>query len=268
MRAHLHTHFKRAHTHKPHVNASQHSDGNKHFLISSSLHYSQLAACTVSIILLHSHTLTHTHTQTYITQPTRTHTQVHGTVNQGMLNQCQNSINSPAPCDGGGSLYPTPPPPHPPPVRPLFLLFSPFPVISFSSALPHHFLSSSSSSFHLADALKSQKALAIYYTTTTLPSPPHKPGTKMLLVELKTTNLLISQKNMTWKRLQSTCCIFLCLLPLSCFYVLLLFNIWFDVFFLMFLAERIFFMPHYAFEMFFILVQTCKWLKVYIQNIV
>lgn len=159
MRAHLHTHFKRAHTHKPHVNASQHSDRNKHFLISSSLH--QLVACTVSIIPLHSHTVTHTHTQTYITQPTRTHAQVLGTVNQGMLNQCQNSINSPAPCDGGGSLYPTPPPPHPPSVRPLFLLFSPFPVISFSSALPHHFLSSSSSSFHLADALKSQKALAI-----------------------------------------------------------------------------------------------------------
>lgn len=129
MRAHLHTHFKRAHTHKPHVNASQHSDGNKHFLISSSLHYSQLAACTVSIIPLHSHTVTHTHTQTYITQPTRTHAQVHGTVNQGMLNQCQNSINSPAPCDGGGSLYPTPPLPHP-------LLFV------HSSYFSLHFLSS------------------------------------------------------------------------------------------------------------------------------
>lgn len=211
---------------------------------------------------------THTHTQTYITQPTRTHAQVHGTVNQGMLNQCQNSINSPAPCDGGGSLYPTPPPPHPPPVRPLFLLFSPFPVISFSSALPHHFLSSSSSSFHLADALKSQKALAIYYTTSMVPSPPHKPGTKMLLVELKTTNLLISQKNMTWKRLQSTCCIFCVCCRyrafMSCYCSI------FDLMFLFFnvFSGEDFFMPHYAFEMFFILVQTCKWLKVYIQNIV
>lgn len=241
MRAHLHTHFKRAHTHKPHVNASQHSDGNKHFLISSSLHYSQLAACTVSIIPLHSHTVTHTHTQTYITQPTRTHAQVHGTVNQGMLNQCQNSINSPAPCDGGGSLYPTPPLPHPPPVRPLFLLFSPFPVISFSSALPHHFLSSSSSSFHLADALKSQKALAIYYTTTMVPSPPHKPGTKMLLVELKTTNLLISQKIWHEKDFSQHVAffVFVAVIVLLCL-VIVQYLIW-CFYFLMFLAEMIFF---------------------------
>ena len=79
---------------------------------------------------------------------THTHTQTHGIVNQGMLNQCQNSINSPLPCGGTPLL--------------LLLLFhfhSSSSLLSISChlsflCLPYHFLSWSSSSFNLPYGLK------------------------------------------------------------------------------------------------------------------
>lgn len=81
-----------------------------------------------------------------------------------MLNQCQNSINSPVPCDGAPLLL------HP--------FHSSSPLLSISChlpslCLPYHFLSSSSSSFNLPYTLKSPRRAR---RTVLVNTPSHSPG--------------------------------------------------------------------------------------------
>lgn len=85
---HRHTLISQEHTSLyMHGNATRHSDENEHFAILSFLHshYTLLTGSTVRL---------HMRTRSYIKQSAHIHAQTHGIVNQGMLNQCQKSINS------------------------------------------------------------------------------------------------------------------------------------------------------------------------------